>query len=104
MSTTLRSPTILFPTDYDAQSEFETPSRGYLSDVVVQLEDGSRYALYFTDLTRLSQTLAEDARQGHPYYAEPNLVVLPEVTTAAVRTAVLGLWQDSYFQHLKPLG
>src|SRR5262249_9638176 len=103
MSTTVAFPIVQFPEDYDAQSEFETPSRGYLSDVIVQLEDGSRYKMFFIDMTRLGQTLVDDVQFGRPYYTEPNLVVLPTVTTEAIKEAVQGLWKDGYFQHLKPL-
>lgn len=95
--------TIQLPEDYDAQSKYETPFRGYLSGVVVQLEDGSRYPLFFMDPVRLKQDLDASAKLGRSYLAEVNLIVLPEVTTASVKQAVQGLWQDGYFQHLKPL-
>ena len=94
---------VVFPEWYDARLEHETPSRGYLADVVVRLEDGSRYRLYFSDPVRLQQALEDDTADGRPYYAEPGLVVLPEVTTEAIRRAVPGLLRDGYFRHLKPL-
>lgn len=103
MSTLLDSPRVIFPDDYDAQSEFETPSRGYLSEVLVQVPDGSRYKVFFTDTTRLSETLHDDVRNGRPYYAEPGMIILPEVTTDSIKRAVAGLWRDGYFKHLKPL-
>jgi hypothetical protein len=40
MATTVTAPTVSFPEDYDAQSESETPARGYLSDVTVKFEEG----------------------------------------------------------------
>jgi hypothetical protein len=97
------APVVTFPDDYDEQSEFETPSRGYLSDVVVRLGDGSCYRLYFIDPIRLQQNLADEAQAGRAYFGEPNLVVLPEVTTPTIREAVQGLCRAGYFQHLKPL-
>ena len=93
---------ITFPDGYDARSEFETPARGYLSDVVVRLENGTSYQLFFVDPARLQQELAENGQSGKPYFVEPNLIVLPEVSTASIRKAVEGLVQASYFQHLKP--
>jgi hypothetical protein len=45
--------TIIFPERYDARCTYETPSKGYLSDVEVRLEDGSCCKLYFTDPVRL---------------------------------------------------
>lgn len=95
--------TIVFPEWYDDRCEYETPAKGYLPDVEVRLEDGSRYKLYFTDPVRLQQTLADDTASGRPYYTEPGLVVLPEVTTQAIREAISGLVRAGYFRHLKPL-
>jgi hypothetical protein len=94
---------IIFPQWYDARCEFETPAKGYLSDVEVQLEDGSRYKLYFSDPVRLQQTLEDDAARGRHYYTEPGLVVLPEVTTEAIQQAIPELVRDGYFRHLKPI-
>jgi hypothetical protein len=95
--------TIVFPDWYDARSEYETPFKGYLSDVEVRLEDGSRYKLFFSDPVRLHQTLDEDAASGRPYYAEPGLVVVPEVTTQAIQQVIPHLLRDGYFQSLKPI-
>ncbi|SRR5581483_2356503 len=95
--------TIVFPDWYDARCEQETPLKGYLPDVEVRLKDGARYKLYFTDPIRLKQTLEDDAASGRSYYTEPGLIVLPEVTTEAIRQAVSGLECEGYFRHLKPL-
>jgi hypothetical protein len=95
--------TIVYPEWYDTRWEQETPLKGYLSDVEVRLEDGSRYKLYFTDPVRLQQTLDDDAALGRPYYAEPGLIVVPEVTTQAIQQAVHGLVRDGYFKSLKPI-
>jgi hypothetical protein len=95
-----KSVTVLFPADYDAQSEFETPLRGYLSEVEVELE-GLRYRLFFIDPVRLEQELKSNIDSGHPYFAEPNLIVLPEVTTQAIKNAVAGLARDGFFESLK---
>jgi hypothetical protein len=103
MSTDLEPFTIRFPEYYDERLEFETPSKGYLPDVVVSLEGGLSYKLFFIDPIRLRQDLEADAETGREYYAEPGMVVLPEVTTEAIRKAVAGLWRDGFFQHVKPL-
>jgi hypothetical protein len=95
--------TILFPEGFDAQSEYETPFRGYLSDVVVQLANGSRYQMFFIDPVQLGQELGEDSQGGRPNFAEPNLIVLPDVTTASIRQAVEGLVKERFFDLLKPL-
>jgi hypothetical protein len=65
--------------------------------VIVQLEDGSRRRLSFIDPARLEQSLSSNAQSGRAYYAEPGLVILPEVSTEAIQKAVQGLWEDGYF-------
>lgn len=74
-----------------------------MSNVVVHTSTGERYRLFFYDPVRMRQELEIQARSGKPYLAEPNFVLLPEVTTETVRNAVHGLWQDGYFEHVKPL-
>jgi hypothetical protein len=103
MSSTNNEVTISFPEDFDAREEFEMTFRGYLADVMVRLPDGGIYKLTFIDVTRLGQTLEDDTALGRPYYAEPGLVVLPEVTRGAIQRAIDGLRHDAYFQHLKPV-
>lgn len=95
--------TIHFPADYDARSEFETPRRGYLSDVAVEFADGHRYQVFFYDPIRLSQELEIESANGRAYLAEPGMIVLPEVMTDAIRQAVQGLVRDGFFEHLKPI-
>jgi hypothetical protein len=101
MSTRLRPYTVLFPEGYDEQAEFEAPFRGNLGDVIVEIEDGSRHRLSFIDLARLEQNLADNARVGHPYYTEPGLVILQEVSTEAIHLAVQRLWDDGYFRSIQ---
>ena len=92
-----------FPADYDRQSEYETPMRGYLSGIVVEFANGRRYQLFFYDPVRLRQDLEVEAANGRAYVAEPGMIVLPEVTTEAIRQAVQGLVRDGFFEHLKPI-
>jgi hypothetical protein len=95
--------TVTFPEWFDARAEHEAASKGYVADVRVQLEDGSRYRLYFIDPVRLRQTLEDDAATGRPYFTEPGLVVVPEITTEAIRRVVPRLMEEGFFAHLKPL-
>jgi hypothetical protein len=101
MSTVASEPVIFFPDGYDARREFETSERGYLSQVVVQVEGGKRYRLFFYDPVRMQQDLEEQVKLGRGYLAEPNLILLPDVTTDNIKKAVAGLWQDGFFQHLR---
>jgi hypothetical protein len=69
--------TIKFPEGYDAQAQSEAPFRGYLSEVIVQLEDGSQRQLSFIDPARLEQSLSSNVESGRAYYAEPGLSSYP---------------------------
>lgn len=95
-------PKVIYPESFDEQAEFEMPFRGYLSSVLVEAEDGCRYPVYFVDPTRLQQDLTESVKLGEPFFAEPGLIVLPEVTVAAIEDAVKILWEQGFFAHLKP--
>lgn len=103
MATTADRYSVEFPADFDDRAEYETPRKGFLGDVVIRFDDGTRYSLFFMDPVRLQQELAMDVEAGRPYLAEPNLIVLPEVTPAAIQKAVEGLVKDNFFLHLKPL-
>jgi hypothetical protein len=103
MATSLQQYTIEFPDWYDDRAVFEVTPKGWLDGIVVQLADGSRYQLCFYDPVRLQQTLNDDVELGKPFFAEPNLVIVPEITTKAVEAAVAGLVRDGFFDHLKPV-
>jgi hypothetical protein len=103
MATVTDQTVVHFPEDYDEQSTAETPLRGYLSDVVVQVPGGGRYRVFFIDPVRLQQELADRVRAGQSFFAEVNLIVLPEVTTETIQHAAVELVRQGYFQQLKPL-
>jgi hypothetical protein len=94
-------PRVVLPEGFDARWEAELPDKGYIEDVVVELDCGARYALCFIDPTRLRQELELEVRSGRPFYAIPNLVVLPEVTRSAIERATRELWLEGYFERLK---
>jgi hypothetical protein len=103
MSTATTPFTIHYPDDFDTRDEYEMPLKGYFSGVVVELADGTSYPLFFYDPVRLRQDLEAAPKSGRSYLAEPNMVVIPEVTPEAIRQAVAGLVRDGFFAHLKPL-
>jgi hypothetical protein len=66
MATQVNRFRIKFPDWYDDRAAYEAPLKGYLSDVEVRLEDGSRYKLYFIDPVRLQQTWKTTCEWGSP--------------------------------------
>ena len=53
---TLSGPRVIFPEGFDERAAFETPLKGWLK-AQVELQDGCRYAVYFSDSIRLQQDL-----------------------------------------------
>jgi hypothetical protein len=90
-----------FPADFDERDEFEMPSRGYFNGVIVELADGSRHPVSFIDLARLTYEAQADFADGRSYFSEPNLIVLPRVTPAAIRAAIEDMVKGRFFQELK---
>jgi hypothetical protein len=100
----MRRAKIIFPQGFDERSREEMPQRGYLSHVLVELEDGSRYPVEFIEPVRLTQELEDYVRLNIPCYAEPGLIILPEVTMERIEEAVAYLYRTGFFDHLKSRG
>ena len=93
-------PRVIFPQDFDERLKFEMSAKGWLS-AQVELQGGSRYPVYFSDPVRLQQDLEAETELGRPYFAEPGLIVLPEVTLEAIQDAVQALGEQGFFDHLR---
>jgi len=92
MGKTRSRPRVIFPEGFDERAAFETPLKGWLS-AQVELEDGRRYAVYFSDPIRLHQDLDEAVRSGKPCVAEPGLIIIPEVTIETIQRFVSDYYQ-----------
>src|SRR4051812_37624804 len=103
MATATENFTIHYPDWYTERVELEMTDKGYFRGPFVELEDGSRYELFFYDPVRLGQDLERMVPHGYPCVAEVNMVVVPEVTPAAIRAAVEHLVRTGYFRKLRPI-
>ena len=90
---------IIFPEGFDERAASEMPDKGWLA-AQMETKNGNRFRIYFSDPVRLQQNLEEEAKLGRPYFAAPGLVILPEVTVAAVQHAVQARWEQGFFAHL----
>jgi hypothetical protein len=97
------APRLRFVREFTAQDALEAQDRGYLSHVLVELDGGNLYPVFFYDPTRLQQDLAEGIRSGRPFVADPGMIVVPEVTPDAMRDAVDRLVGEGFFDHLVPV-
>lgn len=57
--------------------------------------------MYFSDPIRLQQDVDEAVKRERPCFAEPGLIILPEVTVQAIQDAVQFLWKQGFFASLK---
>jgi hypothetical protein len=55
----------------------------------------------FYDLTRLSQTLADEQRTGRPFFTEKGLIIVSEVTRTNMQAAVEALAKEGFFDALE---
>jgi hypothetical protein len=97
---TRNGPRIIFPEGFDERAAFEAPLKGWLN-AQIELEDGCRYAVYFSDPIRLQQDVDEAVESEKPCFAEPGLIIVPEVTIKAIQDAVQFLWKQGFFAYLK---
>ena len=97
---TRSKPQVILPPGFDEQAVAETPLKGWLS-AQVELDDGGRYAVYFSDPIRLQQDVDEAVHNGKPCFAEPGVIIVPEVTVQAMQDAVQFLWKQGFFASLK---
>ena len=77
--------------------------KGYRSDGILQSPEGEMYTVYFIDPIRLQQDLEAEQEAGSALFAEPGLIILPEVTREAMQNVVRQLWEQGYFESLKTL-
>lgn len=100
MVTEHATPKLRFSREYSDKDAFEAKSRGYLSHVMVELEEGRIYPVFFYDVVRLQQDLERSVEQGRPFIADPGMIVVGEITPEAMQFAVEQLGREGYFDHL----
>lgn len=97
-------PRLIFEGGFDDREALESKDRGYRSHVWAEFADGERFRLVFYDATRLRQDLDDESKEGNPYIAEAGLIVLQEVTKENMELAVARLFDEGFFESLKPIG
>jgi len=93
-------PRLVLPDWFDDRAVFELPYKGFFV-AEVELEDKSHYILHFYDPIRLNQELADNISLGKPYFAEQNLILVPEVSLEYIIAALQYLWSSGYFNLIK---
>jgi len=95
----VKRPKLIFQQEFDERLAFDVAQKGWCGIAIVELPEGGSVDVFFYAPTRLAQDLETDARAGHPYVAEPGLIVVPEVTLPYMEAAVEQLYRQGYFEH-----
>lgn len=94
---------VCFPPEFTERDRIEMTWRGYVGCVQIEVASGARYEVTFYDIVRLAQTMDDLIKQGRPGFAEPGLVILPEVTEEAIQNAAAMLYAEGFFDRLKSI-
>ena len=97
------SPVLAFPLGFDERVAFETEQRGVCDVVLVGLPNGTRVQVGFYDPVRLAQNLASRQEAGEAWIALPGMIVIPSVTLKFMQRAVTELFQQGFFDVLRPI-
>jgi hypothetical protein len=85
---------LLLPEGFD---ELEVTFRGYLSHAQVELADGRVVPVYFSEVTRLGQDLEILAANDEPFFAEPGLILLHDISLESMSRSVQVLARRGFF-------
>ena len=90
---------VLFPADTVLE---EAQQRGYLEDVVAELDNGMAHKVSLIVPIRLRKEIEIDAMNGRPFASVANLIVIADISRDLVNDAVQRLAADGYFSYSKP--
>lgn len=93
---------ILYEDDTEL-AEYEALNKGYRNDVIVII-GGKRYKVYITSLTRLQQDFETEQEDCGFYMAEPNTLLVNEVTKKEIENVITKMHQCKYFERLDCFG
>ncbi|WP_268627741.1 hypothetical protein [Paenibacillus alvei] len=92
----------LYFLDDSERSIWEAESKGYRSDVYVELQDDV-FHINVYDQIRLIQDFEEEIKQSGYYQIEPNLILVQSVNEKEILNTINNLIRTDYFQNIKPM-
>src|SRR5437773_6590234 len=97
MEPTCKVPRLVFPEGFTDRDEWEMERKGFVH-AFLECEDGCRYGVLFIDPVRLGQDVEATLESGRSYYYESGLVVVPEVTIAALNKIIPDLVEEGFLE------
>jgi len=88
---------ILTGLDMDERTAYEVRQKGWCGLAELQFEDGKVLSLSFWNPIRLSQELNGHFAAGARVWAEPNVIVVSDLTQESMKAAVFELIEKGYF-------
>lgn len=86
---------LVLSSDWSERDALEVRSKGWFQANVL-LPDNRQVTVSFFDPARLTQEIGDALSNGQAYFAEINLVVVPEVTLEAINDALVSMSKSDY--------
>ena len=80
-------------------AEYEALNKGYRADVVVVVGD-KKYRVYIISMLRLQQDFEMEHKDSGYYMAEPNTLIVKEVTKKEIEYVISEMYNCKYFERL----
>lgn len=80
-------------------AEYEALIKGYRADVDVVIED-KKYRVYISSMQRLQQDFEMEHKDSGYYMAEPNTLIVNEVTKKEIEYVISEMYKCKYFERL----
>jgi hypothetical protein len=77
--------------------------KGYYH-AIVECPDGHQYEVTFYDDARAYSHLYHRTQVGKPWYSQPSLVIVDQVTEEVTEEVLAALWEEGWFSYLEPVG
>lgn len=99
-----QTPTLVFTCEFDERTAWEVEQKGFFEHALTRLPNGLEIHVCFWDPIRLSQDLETGLKHGMSCFAEPGLIVVPSVTVDNMKSAIVQLYCNGYFDRLIGIG
>lgn len=80
-------------------AEYEALIKGYRADVAVVIGD-KKYRVYIISMIRLQQDFEMEHKDSGYYMAEPNTLIVKEVTKKEIEYVISEMYNCKYFERL----
>lgn len=84
-------------------AEFEAFNRGYREDIIVIINN-KKYKVYIISMVRLQQDFEKELQDSGYYIAEPNMILVNDVTKKEIEYTIMEMYKCDFFERLDNCG